>query len=95
MLRSSFTNLRGLQIDEVIPNLASQADFDRVGVERNYILTNLRFKVVESNGRDLIIQVSSHKPIVEPFLNFIVEVLWPNGRILREYTVLLDPTDFW
>ncbi|MBL4681813.1 MAG: FimV family protein, partial [Pseudomonadales bacterium] len=88
------TNLRGLQIDEVIPNLASQADFDRVGVERNFILTNLRFKVVQTNGSDLVIQVSSIKPIVEPFLNFIVEVLWPNGRILREYTVLLDPPIF-
>jgi len=88
------TNLRGLQIDEVIPNLASQADFDRVGVERNFILTNLRFKVVQTNGNDLIIRVSSVKPIVEPFLNFIVEVLWPNGRILREYTVLLDPPIF-
>ncbi|MFT6753536.1 MAG: pilus assembly protein FimV [Candidatus Azotimanducaceae bacterium] len=88
------TNLRGLQIDEVIPNLASQSDFDRVGVERSYLLTDLRFKVVQMDGGHLLIQVTSNKLIVEPFLNFIVEVLWPNGRILREYTVLLDPPIF-
>lgn len=88
------TNLRGLQIDEVIPNLASQSDFDRVGVERGYLLTDLRFKVVQADGGDLIIHVTSNKLIVEPFLNFIVEVLWPNGRILREYTTLLDPPIF-
>jgi pilus assembly protein FimV len=88
------TNLRGLQIDEVLPNLASEADFDRVGVERSYLLTDLRFKVIQVDGGDLIVRVTSNKLIVEPFLNFIVEVLWPNGRILREYTVLLDPPIF-
>ncbi|WP_368665568.1 FimV family protein, partial [Pseudomonas aeruginosa] len=33
----------------------------------------------------------SSKPVQEPYLNFLVQVLWPNGRLLREYTVLLDP----
>ncbi len=88
------TNPAGLAIEEILPNLASQADFNRVGVERNYLLTDLRFKVVEKDGGVMVIKVTSNRPIIEPFLNFIVEVLWPNGRILREYTVLLDPPEF-
>lgn len=88
------TNVRGLQVEEILPNLASQEDFDRVGVERNYLLTDLRFRVVPGDDGDLVIRVTSSKPIIEPFLNFIVEVLWPTGRILREYTVLLDPPVF-
>ncbi len=88
------TNVRGLQVDEILPNLASQEDFDRVGVERNYLLTDLRFKVAANDSGNLVILVTSNKPIIEPFLNFIVEVLWPTGRILREYTVLLDPPVF-
>lgn len=87
-------NVRGLQVEEILPNLASQEDFDRVGVERNYLLTDLRFRVVASDSGNLVIRVTSSKPIIEPFLNFIVEVLWPTGRILREYTVLLDPPVF-
>jgi pilus assembly protein FimV len=88
------TNVRGLEIEEILPNLASQKDFDRIGVERGYILVDLRFKVLRKDDGKLFVVVTSSKPIVEPFLNFLVEVLWPNGRILREYTVLLDPPVF-
>jgi len=35
--------------------------------------------------------VTSDFPIREPFLNFLVEINWPRGRLIREYTVLLDP----
>ena len=85
------TNVGQLTIDEVLPNLASQDDFARVGVERNDILTDLRFKVVANSQGKFVLKVTSTRPIIEPFLNFIVEVLWPSGRILREYIVLLDP----
>ena len=88
------TNVGQLTIDEVLPNLASQDDFARVGVERNDILTDLRFKVVANPQGKLVLKVTSTRPIIEPFLNFIVEVLWPSGRILREYIVLLDPPVF-
>ena len=88
------TNVRGLEIEEILPNLASRQDFERIGVERGYILVGLRFKVVRKDDGKLFVLISSSKPIVEPFLNFLVEVVWPNGRILREYTVLLDPPVF-
>ena len=88
------TNVRGLEIEEILPNLGSQDDFDRVGVERGYALIDLRFKVASRENGKLFVRISSSRPIIEPFLNFIVEVLWPSGRILREYTVLLDPPVF-
>ncbi|MCZ6500892.1 MAG: hypothetical protein O6945_00080 [Gammaproteobacteria bacterium] len=88
------TNTGGLTIEEILPNLASPADFDRVGVERNYLLTDLRFRIIQNDNGEMIVRVTSNRPIIEPFLNFIVEVLWPNGRLLREYTVLLDPPLF-
>lgn len=88
------TNVRGLEVEEIIPNLGSEEDFARVGVERNFQLTDLRFKVAPNENGEMTIYVTSSKPVIEPFLNFIVEVLWPTGRILREYTVLLDPPVF-
>ncbi|MDP4598626.1 MAG: peptigoglycan-binding protein LysM, partial [Pseudomonadales bacterium] len=88
------TNSTGLAVEEILPNLASQLDFDRVGIERTYELMDLRFKVVDLDADRKIIRVTSTRPVTEPFLNFLVEVLWPNGRILREYTVLLDPPIF-
>ncbi len=76
---------------EVIPVLASLEEFNRAGIDRQYFLTDLKFTpVLRPNGKS-VIQVSSNKPVREPYLNFLVEVLWPNGRLLREYTLLLDP----
>ena len=74
------TNVRGLEIEEILPNLGSQQDFERVGVERNYVLIDLRFKVIQREDGRLVVVITSGKPIIEPFLNFIVEVLWPSGR---------------
>ena len=71
--------------------LADQDAFDRAGVERLFVLTNLRFEVKETeNGPDYIL-ITSKDPIREPYLNFLVEADWSKGRLYREYTVLLDP----
>ncbi|MBE7926721.1 FimV family protein [Pseudomonas saudiphocaensis] len=76
---------------EVVPGLASAEDFSRAGIDRPYFLTDLTFTpVLRPDGKN-IIRVSSTKPVREPYLNFLVEVLWPSGRLLREYTLLLDP----
>ena len=85
---------RDLEPSEVIASLASTDDFRRVGVERFFFLTNLQFDVVRNGRGNLVITASSNQPITEPYLNFLVEVLWPSGRLLKEYTVLLDPPTF-
>ena len=85
------TDVRDLTAGEIIPKLASPEDFSKSGVDRNFFLTGLKFTaVVQPNGKS-VIRVTSDKPVQEPYLNFLVEVLWPSGRVLREYTVLLDP----
>lgn len=83
--------VRDLASNEVIPTLASPEAFTKAGVERQFFLTDLKFTpVLKPNGKS-VIRVTSSKPMREPYLNFLVEVLWPNGRLLREYTMLLDP----
>ncbi|TRO10048.1 peptigoglycan-binding protein LysM [Ectopseudomonas mendocina] len=83
--------VRDLASNEVIPSLASPEEFVKAGVDRQYFLTDLKFTpVLKPNGKS-VIRVTSSKAVREPYLNFLVEVLWPNGRLLREYTLLLDP----
>ena len=83
--------VRDLASNEVIPSLATPEAFTKAGVDRQFFLTDLKFTpVLKPNGKS-VIRVTSTKPMREPYLNFLVEVLWPNGRLLREYTVLLDP----
>ena len=85
---------RGLDPAEVLASLASTDDFRRVGVERFFFLTSLKFDVTRNARGNLVIKATSLQPITEPYLNFLVEVLWPSGRLLKEYTVLLDPPTF-
>jgi len=70
--------------------VASQAVFNRVGIDRPAFLNSIRFRTTIQNGKPVIL-VSSNQPINEPFLNFLLEVSWPDGQLLKEYTVLLDP----
>jgi len=75
---------------DVRVGLAPKTAFDAMGVDWSSNLSDLDFQTV-SSGSGLRIELSTQAPIVEPFLNFVLELVWPNGRLVREYTVLLDP----
>ena len=81
------------EIDEVSVSLASQKIFERFGVPRPYILTRLKFTPTVLAGRP-IIKISSRQAIPEPFLILLLDVRWSQGKLLREYTMLLDPPIF-
>lgn len=75
--------------------LASADTFDRYDLDRPGFLTGLDFDVVKSGRADgNFIRVTSAEPISEPFVTFLVEASWSRGRLLREYTILLDPPTF-
>jgi pilus assembly protein FimV len=82
------------QADEITVSLASEEAFENVGLDRPFALTRLRFTVKERGAGGYYVHVTSQNSIVEPFLSFLVEVDWPGGNLLREYTVLLDPPVF-
>ncbi len=73
--------------------LAPTATFDRYGLDRPAFLSQISFEVESRNGTGVVI-VTSPGPITEPFVTLLVEAVWPSGRLLREYTVLLDPPIF-
>ncbi|MFJ3258652.1 FimV family protein [Pseudomonas sp. NPDC086581] len=94
---SANIDLRGvadLSSEEVVVSLASADDFERLGVDRNVVASGLKFTPdVGKNGRG-VIHVSSSKPIREPYVNFVLQVVWPQGRLVREFTLLLDPPTY-
>jgi pilus assembly protein FimV len=71
--------------------LASNDTFVRYGLDRPAYLADFNFRVAKgADGRD-VLRVTSPRPVTEPFVTLLVEANWPRGRLLREYTVLLDP----
>ncbi len=79
------------EIHDIKVTMASDKAFKRSGVDRTLLLTSLKFSPELKADGTGVIRVTSKEPIQEPFLNFLIEVNWPKGRLIREYTVLLDP----
>lgn len=83
------------ELDNLSIQLASSDTFARYDLDRPLYLTRIRFDIVRSGRADgNYIRITSPDPITEPFVTFLVEASWSRGRLLREYTVLLDPPTF-
>jgi len=83
-------NADGLDASQILVSLASKADFARAEVDRTYFLSSLEFTVERGESGAPILRLQTPDVVLEPYLNFLVELRWPRGRLLREYTVLLD-----
>ena len=83
------------ELDNLTIAMASADTFDRYGIDRPFYLQGMQFNIVRSGRADgNYVQVRTQKPMAEPFLTFLVEASWSRGRLLREYTVFLDPPTF-
>ncbi|SEQ63869.1 pilus assembly protein FimV [Pseudomonas sp. NFACC02] len=85
------TQVQDLNAAQVVPSLATSAEFAQAGVGRTPILDDLTFTPVVNPGGKSVLRITSTKPVRDPYVKFLVQVLWPNGRVLREYSLLLDP----
>ncbi|NNJ93036.1 MAG: hypothetical protein HKP55_15275, partial [Gammaproteobacteria bacterium] len=83
-------SLEEAELDTVRVKLASKEAFSRVGVDYPYRLSSLNFETKLNASGQPVIRVYSSRAISEPYLNFLVEVNWPSGQIVREFAVLLD-----
>ncbi len=83
-------NADGVQRSELIVALGSNADYEATGVSWDFTHSELQFDVATAANGELVVNVTSSRPIREPYLNMLVQARWPAGRLLMEYTVLLD-----
>ena len=79
----------GLDENDVHVGLAPESEFARLGVNRDFYLTKIVFEIQAGEGGKTVL-MSTDTPLREPYLDFIIEARWPDGRLLREYTVLVD-----
>jgi len=79
------------ELDTLKVGLANRAQFKRAGLEYTLPLSDLRFELVQPKAGSDYIRIWSKEPVREPVLDFLLEVNWLSGRLIREFTVLLDP----
>ncbi|QZI68757.1 peptidoglycan-binding protein [Pseudomonas protegens] len=87
-------DIKDLTAAEVVPSLAPAEEFAKAGVDRQAFLNDLSFTPILNPGGKSVLRVTSSQPLSEPMVKFLVQVMWPNGRLLRDYSVLLDPSKF-
>ena len=75
-------------------NVYKRQAFVDAGVDRQAFLDELTFTpVLNPSGRS-VVRVTSSKPLPDSYVRFLLQVQWPNGRLMRDYSVLLDPAKF-
>ncbi len=84
----------GESVEGLRAQLAGPDDLRRVGIDASALSVPLQFEVIEDSRGRPVIRVTSYAPVREPYVSFLVEANWGKGRLLREYSVLLDPPVF-
>ncbi len=87
--------LSSVDQDEAVSLVAKLAPTDayrQAKIDFNPVLLSLRFAIVQRGGRQ-VISLTSTQPINEPFVDVLLELGGNKGRLIREYTFLLDPVD--
>lgn len=73
--------------------MAPSEAFKQVGIEYVPGVAAIRFAVDKRADGQPFLRLSTDRPVNEPFLDILVELTWSSGRMVREYTILLDPPD--
>ncbi|MGD8311703.1 MAG: FimV/HubP family polar landmark protein [Gammaproteobacteria bacterium] len=85
------TSAASEDLSELDVSIASQEAHKRAGLSRASILGSFSFNIDKGSDGQPVIRVTSRDPVREPFLEFLLQLEWPNGRLMRQYTVLVDP----
>ncbi|MEQ1592304.1 MAG: FimV/HubP family polar landmark protein [Thiobacillaceae bacterium] len=79
------------ELDSLAASLASDQAFRDARIEYSPVLSMLQFAVEKRANGKAVLKVTSSRPVNDPFIDMLVELNWASGRMVREYTVLLDP----
>ncbi|PWV60232.1 pilus assembly protein FimV [Plasticicumulans acidivorans] len=71
--------------------IAPARAFEQLGLERIGPVSDLEFQLQSRPDGHSYIHITSKQPVRDPALNFLVELSGPNGQLLREFAILLDP----
>lgn len=83
--------LGGLTSEQLKVRSATAADFAAMGIEQLGGDTFVTYEVFLDGAGKGVVLVTTERAVSEPFINLLVEFVWPGGRVVREFPVLLDP----
>lgn len=78
----------------LVARLASPEAFKGAGIDYPSGLPKLKFQIETRANGESYLSLTSAQPVNEPFVSVLIELVWSSGKLLREYTFLLDPPEF-
>ena len=75
-------------------HLASPDEFKNAGIEYPYSLPSIKFQVETRPDGTSYLKLTTLDTVNDPFVNLLVELDWASGKLMREYTFLLDPPGY-
>ena len=82
------------ELTELQAAVANRETFLHYGADRPGFLSSTTFKVTQDSQGRPVLAVRSSESFTEPVVNFLVDLHWHNGEMIRQYTLLLDPPGF-
>lgn len=80
------------ELDSMVARMAPPEAFKRANMEYASLLGGVKMTIERRSPRP-VIKLTSDRPINEPFVGLLLDLNWAGGRLLREYTFLLDPAE--
>ena len=82
------------ELSSLTAAIAPEEAYNVQGVERTAIHNAIKIDVTKRTDGTPILKLTTRQPVSDPFLDMLIQVDWSTGRLLREYTVLLDPPGY-
>jgi pilus assembly protein FimV len=82
------------ELESLSAAIAPEAAYAVQGVERTPIQNAIKINVSRKANGTAVLRLSSNQPITDPFVDMLIQVEWATGRLVREYTMLLDPPGY-
>ena len=89
----SIASIEGNVLESLEITLATDSDFRRANISIEPVVKLLQFNVINGETGPWI-HVTTDRSVRTPFLHFLAAIEWSGGRIIREYTALLDPPGY-
>lgn len=90
-LEIELENVDNLDINQLAVQIASDNDYELANIEKTYILRKLDCKVIELSDKRKLIAIKSHEHIEDPSLEILLHLKWPQGGMIKDYTIFLSP----
>lgn len=88
----TLSKVKGISLAETLVSVAERDFYIESGFEPLSWVYKIKFNILRNpDTGKTVIKMTTDEPIKDPYVDLLLVTTWPGGKIIREYTLLLDP----